>query len=75
MTPEFMNTPENEEEESHLPIAAPCRRIRVTAPFGWIKAGWSDIRRAPKQSLSYGLAITLMSYLVSFMALKLGNWV
>lgn len=74
MAPESMHNPENEEEGT-LPIAAPCRQISATAPFDWIKAGWSDIRRAPRQSLSYGLAITVTSYLVSFMALKLGNWV
>jgi uncharacterized membrane protein len=75
MGPDSMNTPENEKEEANLPIVAPCRRVSATAPLDWIRAGWSDIRRAPRQSLSYGLAITAMSYLVSFMALKLGNWV
>ena len=61
MAPESMHNPENEEEGT-LPIAAPCRQISATAPFDWIKAGWSDIRRAPRQSLSYGLAITVTEY-------------
>lgn len=74
MAPELSNNSDTREEVG-APIVAPCRRISATAPFDWIRAGWSDIRRAPRQSLSYGLAITAMSYLVSFMALELGNWV
>jgi uncharacterized membrane protein len=61
--------------EAPLPMVAPCRHLPPLAPLGWLKAGWSDIRRAPGQSLSYGLAITALSYVISFMALKMGNWV
>jgi uncharacterized membrane protein len=66
---------DNQRGDVPMPMLAPCRKIGALAPLAWLKAGWGDIRRAPRQSLSYGLAITALSYLVSFMALELGNWV
>jgi len=63
------------EEETPLPFVAPCRTLAPSAPLKWLQAGWRDIRSAPGASLSYGLIVVLLSYLVSVMALKLGNWV
>lgn len=56
-----------------LPFAAPCRNLKATAPIGWIKLGWQDLRRAPGASLSYGAILVVCSYLISFLALSLGN--
>jgi len=61
--------------EAPLPFVAPCRHLAPSAPLSWVRAGWRDIRAAPAASLSYGLIIVLLSYLVSGMALVLGNWV
>lgn len=65
----------NENETAPPPLLAPCRQIGIMAPFGWLKKGWADMRRAPRQSLSYGIAITALSYAVSLLALSLGSWV
>jgi len=56
-----------------LPFAAPCRILKASAPVGWIKLGWKDLRRAPGASLSYGAILVVCSYLISFLALTLGN--
>lgn len=58
-----------------LPFVAPCRIQECHAPFRWLKLGWADLKRAPKQSLAYGSFMVLISYLVSFMAYKLGSYV
>lgn len=57
-----------------LPLGAPCRSLHALAPLGWIKAGWADMRKAPRQSLGYGAALVASSYLVSWLALTLGSW-
>ena len=48
--------------------------LRATAPFGWIRAGWSDLRAAPRPSLAYGVAIALLSWLVTAIGLRLGSY-
>lgn len=58
-----------------LPFVAPSRVIDCHAPFRWLKLGWQDVRRAPKQSLSYGAFMVLLSYLVSYFAYKLGSYI
>ncbi len=42
----------------------PIRTISAVAPFGWIRAGWRDLVRAPLPSLFYGLAFVLMGWLI-----------
>lgn len=58
-----------------LPFIAPCRILECHAPFRWLKLGWADLKRAPKQSLTYGSFMVLISYLVSFMAYELGSYI
>ncbi|MDH3401354.1 MAG: hypothetical protein OEM03_10380, partial [Chromatiales bacterium] len=69
------DSPDNGNETAAPPLLAPSRDIDIMAPLGWLKKGWSDMRRAPRQSLSYGIAVTALSYLVSLLALGLGSWV
>jgi uncharacterized membrane protein len=57
-----------------MPFVAPCRQLKLTAPFRWLKLGWQDVKRAPRQSLSYGLFVVVCSYLISFLALKFGSY-
>jgi len=67
--------PENQTADgSALPFVAPCRRLRPSAPLGWVRKGWTDLRRAPRQSLAYGAAIALLSWLVTGVALKFGTY-
>ena len=59
----------------NLPFVAPCRVLDCHAPFRWLKMGWNDVKHAPKQSLTYGSFMVLISYLVSFVAYKLGSYI
>ena len=61
-------------DRSTLPFVAPCHRLPITAAFGWIGRGWADFRRAPSQSLAYGIAVVLLSWLVTGIGLKLGTY-
>jgi uncharacterized membrane protein len=56
-----------------LPFVAPCRNLEATAPLRWVSAGWQDLRRAPAQSLSYGVAVVAASYGASLVAWQLGG--
>ncbi|MEQ1440650.1 DUF2189 domain-containing protein [Fontimonas sp. SYSU GA230001] len=57
-----MTTPE---QPDALPFVAPCRTVPALAAFGWLRLGWADLRRAPRQSLCYGLVMALMSYAIT----------
>ena len=46
------------------PAAAFARHLPATAAFGWLRAGWRDLKAAPWSSLVYGLFLTLVSYAV-----------
>lgn len=69
-----MSTTDSEVDHDELPFAAPCRTLAAKAPLHWLKLGWSDMRRAPKQSLTYGLAMLLLSYFISYVAWRFGNF-
>lgn len=60
-------------DPSTLPFVAPCRSLSVGAPLGWVKRGWRDLRRAPRQSLTYGAVIVALSYVISILAAMFGN--
>lgn len=57
-----------------LPFMAPCRELAASAPLRWVRLGWRDFRSAPRQSLGYGVAIVLLSWLVTGIGLKLGSY-
>lgn len=57
-----------------LPFAAPCKKLELNAPIRWLKLGLNDIKRAPRQSLSYGAGMVLISLLVSVIAMQFGNF-
>jgi uncharacterized membrane protein len=56
-----------------LPFAAPCRGIAAAAPLRWIRLGWGDLKAAPRQSLSYGFLMVLISYLITLATWAYGN--
>jgi uncharacterized membrane protein len=62
-------TPETASESPATPEPAspfpPIRSVPVTAPFGWLALGWSDLRRAPAASLAYGAVFALMGWLIA----------
>ncbi len=62
-------------EHDALPFVAPCRQVPATAPFQWLAAGWRDMKAAPGQSLGWGFVVLALSWLVSLLALWLGNWI
>lgn len=42
----------------------PVRQVAANRPFQWLAAGWRDLIRAPRQSLSFGLAFALVGFLL-----------
>lgn len=54
-------------------MLAPCRDLRPSAPWRWLSLGWGDLRRAPRQSLGFGVLMVLVSYLVSLATWRWGN--
>jgi uncharacterized membrane protein len=56
-----------------MPFVAPCRIIEITAPLRWIRLGWNDLTRAPLVSLIYGLALSLLSLLISLFTWRYGT--
>jgi uncharacterized membrane protein len=64
---------QQEIKPEELPFVAPCRRLEPGAPLRWLRLGWQDIKRAPRQSLTYGVVMVLLSYLISFFAWRFGN--
>jgi uncharacterized membrane protein len=47
----------------------------LDAPFRWLRLGWQDVKRAPRQSLTYGLGLVLFGYLITWLAWGEGNTV
>jgi uncharacterized membrane protein len=63
-------------DRDQLPFVAPCRQLTLWAPFRWIRLGIRDLVRAPRPSLSYGLAIAAMIAAVSLLAWFRGSqWI
>lgn len=68
MFPEDKNAKTNE-----LPFVAPCSKLKMDAPLRWLRKGWEDIKKAPKQSLTYGAILVALSYTVSLMVWLYGG--
>jgi uncharacterized membrane protein len=59
-----------------LPFVAPCREVSPLAPLGWVRRGVSDLMKAPRQSLMYGLVVALMIGIVVLLAVFHGSqWI
>jgi len=57
------------------PLLYPCNKLGLDAPLRWLKLGWQDVKRAPRQSLTYGLGLVLFGYLITWLAWGEGNTV
>ncbi|MFZ5575147.1 MAG: DUF2189 domain-containing protein [Pseudomonadota bacterium] len=64
--------PEAPQAPDNLPFVVPCRTLDTAAPLRWLRLGWADMRRAPRLSLGYGLALMGLSVLVALLAWRLG---
>lgn len=60
--------------EGALPFVAPCRVLAATAPFGWLRRGWNDLRAAPRQSLAYGTVVIVLSFALAWITVELGGY-
>jgi uncharacterized membrane protein len=49
----------------HTAPTPQIREITLDHPWQWLASGWKDITRAPKFSLTYGLAFALISVLLT----------
>lgn len=54
-------------------MLAPCRQLAIGAPWQWLALGWRDLKAAPGPSLSYGLLVVGLSYLISAATWMWGN--
>ncbi len=63
------------ETSKALPFVAPCRRLDPRAPFGWLRKGWHDVVHGWRPTLSYGITLVALSYLVTWLAYRLGSYV
>ena len=61
------------EEENPLPFVAPARSVPIDAPLKWLKQGYQDIRRAPRQSLGYGTFLALLSIVIAIASYQFGT--
>jgi uncharacterized membrane protein len=59
---------------AELPLAAPCRQLRTGAPFVWLRRGWADLVSAPRQSLTYGTVVVLLSWALAYIAISFGGY-
>lgn len=55
-------------DRDQMPFVAPCRELSPLAAFGWLVAGYRDLRRAPRESLLYGLVMAAIIAVVSIAA-------
>ena len=56
-----------------LPFVAPCRQLSPWAPLGWLRLGVRDLKRAPRESLLYGLFMAAIMAAVSLAAWAYGT--
>jgi uncharacterized membrane protein len=61
-------------EETPLPFVAPCRPLPLSAPLHWLRMGWKDMWLAPRQSLTYGTLVVLLSWGLAGIAVKFGSY-
>lgn len=69
-------TSEKPAARDKMPFVAPCRQVPATAPWYWLLEGFEDLRKAPLQSMAYGLFMATLIMVVTFLAWQYGSaWV
>ncbi len=64
---------ESTQSPENMPFVAPCRALEMSAPLRWLRLGWSDMKRAPRLSLTYGLALMALSVAIAAFTWKFGT--
>jgi len=67
------NSSQPPDEATALPFVARARTLAPSAPWRWLRAGYRDMRRAPGISLTYGLALTVLSAVIAWSSWKFGT--
>ena len=67
-------TTETSPPEEALPFVAPCHTLARAAPLGWLRAGWRGMWSAPRQSLTFGAVVVLLSLALAVVAVELGGY-
>jgi len=60
-------------DPDQLPFVAPCNKLPLTAAVEWIRLGYMDFKKAPGISLSYGLVLVVISYILTILSWYLGG--
>ena len=72
----MVETEESPDSMDQMPFVAPCHEVPVSAPWYWLSEGFADLRKAPLQSLTYGLFMTMLIMFVVSMAWQYGSvWI
>jgi len=56
-------------------LIVPSRALAAGVAFSWLRAGWSDLRKAPHVSLVYGFLVFLVTFIMAWLAWKLGGYI
>jgi uncharacterized membrane protein len=64
---------ESPQPPENMPFVAPCRTLDMSAPLRWLRLGWLDMKRAPRLSLTYGLALMALSVAIAGLTWKFGT--
>ena len=62
------------DQASALPFVAPCRTLGTWEPIGWLARAWADFKTAPRQSLTYGAVVVLLSWALAYIAIRFGGY-
>jgi len=61
-------------DDAALPFVAPCRTLAPLAPLQWVRRGWRDMWAAPRQSLTYGVIVVILSLALAQVAIDFGGY-
>jgi uncharacterized membrane protein len=61
-------------DASALPFVAPCRTLATLAALDWLRRAWADFRAAPRQSLTYGGVVVLLSWALAQVTIRWGGY-
>jgi len=62
------------DDANALPFVAPCRTLGTWEPIGWLGHAWDDFKAAPRQSLTYGAVVVLLSWALAYIAIRFGGY-
>jgi uncharacterized membrane protein len=62
------------DDANALPFVAPCRTLGTWEPIGWLGHAWRDFKTAPRQSLTYGAVVVLLSWALAYIAIRFGGY-